>query len=140
MAKKQIPIAEGLFTWPSNDPRLIGGRHKKSGKMVFPMPRGAEAQHYDAVQLSPRGKLWSWTVQRFLPKSPPYGGPETKDTFKPYALGYIELPGEVIVEGRISTENFEKLKIGMSMELSIEKFKDDAQGNEVMMYTFRPAA
>ena len=27
----QIPIAEGLFTWPSNDPRLIGSKCKKCG-------------------------------------------------------------------------------------------------------------
>ena len=22
--KKQLPVADNLFTWPSNDPRLIG--------------------------------------------------------------------------------------------------------------------
>lgn len=140
MAKQQKPIAEGLFTWPSNKPHLIGGRHKTSGKVVFPMPRGKEAEFYEAIELKDRGTLWSYTVQRFLPKSPPYAGPETKDTFKPYALGYIELPGQVIVEGRIVVDDFDRLKIGMPMELTIERFKEDAEGNELMMYAFRPAA
>jgi uncharacterized OB-fold protein len=32
----------------------------------------------------------------------------------------------------------EKLKIGMDVELVIGKLRDDAEGNEVMSYQFRP--
>jgi len=42
------------------------------------------------VELPPSGTLWSYTVQRFRPKSPPYRGPEP---FEPYALGYIHPTG-----------------------------------------------
>ena len=35
-----------------------------------------------------KARLWSWTVQRFRPKSPPYAGPVA---FEPYAVGYVDL-------------------------------------------------
>ena len=91
------PVAEGLWT-DEAEPRLIGGRHRASGEIVFPMPAGDAAHSYDAVPLSRTGTLWSWTSQDFRPKSPPYAGPEA---FTPYLVGYVELPGQVIVETRI---------------------------------------
>ena len=47
--------------------------------------------------LAREGTLWTWTVQGFRPKSPPYEGPVE---FEPYPVGYVELPGEVKVETR----------------------------------------
>jgi len=44
------------------------------------------------------GTLYTWTVQGFRPK-PPYAGPEG---FEPYGVGYVELPGEVRVEARLT--------------------------------------
>src|ERR1044071_9339392 len=97
------PIAEGLFEEIDGTPRLIGARRKSDGRMVFPAPSGPEAALYDRTPLSAEGVLWSFTVQRFRPKSPPYAGADDEATFSPYALGYVELPGEVIVEiGRAS--------------------------------------
>ncbi|VVJ22185.1 conserved protein associated with acetyl-CoA C-acyltransferase [Amycolatopsis camponoti] len=43
------------------------------------------------VTLPAEGVLWTWTVQRFAPKSPPYVPPG--DGFRPFALGYVELDG-----------------------------------------------
>ncbi|WP_284741398.1 Zn-ribbon domain-containing OB-fold protein [Amycolatopsis sp. RTGN1] len=43
------------------------------------------------VTLPAEGVLWTWTVQRFAPKSPPYVPPA--DGFRPFALGYVELDG-----------------------------------------------
>ena len=102
---------------------------------------GTEEQEarYEDVELAQRGTLWTWTIQRFLPKSPPYAGPETIETFKPYPVGYVELPGEVKVESRLVDCDPEDLKIGMEMELVITKFKEDDAGNDVMMFAFRPA-
>src|SRR3954453_22399368 len=97
------PIAEGLFEADGATAHLIGARRKSDGRMVFPAPTGPEAANFDRVRLAPEGKLWSFTVQRFRPKSPPYAGAESEANFQPYALGYIELPGQVIVESRIET-------------------------------------
>ncbi|RSM37789.1 hypothetical protein DMA12_35650 [Amycolatopsis balhimycina DSM 5908] len=43
------------------------------------------------VTLPAEGTLWTWTVQRFAPKSPPYVPPA--GGFRPFALGYVELDG-----------------------------------------------
>lgn len=134
------PIAEGIFTWPSDDPRLIGGRHRASGSITFPMPVGALAKDYAPIELKAEGTLWSYTVQRFPPKSPPYAGDSDPKTFKPYAVGYVELAGEVIVETRIETEHFASLKVGTPMRLVIVPFGRDAKGDTLLTYAFRPAA
>ena len=139
--KKQIPIHEGLFTWPSDDPRLIAGKCKNCGEITFPAQASCPnccLEDVERVLLSNRGKLWTWTIQGFFPKSPPYAGPDTPETFVPFGVGYIELPNEVKVESRLTENNPEKLKVGMDMELVIEKFKEDEEGNDVMIFAFRP--
>lgn len=141
MTKKQVPIQDGLFTWPSEKPRLIGRREKQTGRIYFPAIHHyvADADSED-VHLSTRGTLWSWTVQAFLPKTPPYKGPETAATFKPYGVGYIELPGEVIVEARLTESDPAKLRIGMEMEMVIIPFRSDENGNDVVTFAFKPIA
>ena len=89
--------------------------------------------------LSKRGKLWTWTVQGFPPPSPPYAFPVKPETFVPYGVGYVELPERVRVEAQLVENDFNKLKIGMDMELVIENFKEDDDGNDIMMFAFRPA-
>ena len=131
------PIAEGLFT-TGPDPRLIGAKRRSDGRIVFPAPSGPEAQHYERVELSPTGALWSYTIQRFRPKSPPYAGDDDDKTFKPFAVGYVELPGQVIVESRILTDDFAKLKIGQPMGLKITPFRKDADGQDVVTFAFQP--
>lgn len=134
-----IPIAEGLFrTTPS--PRLLGGRRKDTGQVVFPLPRGAEAALYDTVDLADHGKLWSYTVQRFRPKSPPYAGADDERSFKPFALGYVELSGQVIVETRIETDDPDALKIGMPMRLVLVPFRRAGDDQDALTYAFTPAA
>lgn len=127
-------IAPGLVEMTADGPRLIGGRRKRDGKIVFPLPAGAERANYEPVMLEERGTLWSYTVQRFRPKSPPYAGDDDERSFKPYALGYVELPGQVIVEGRIETGDFAALKIGQPMALTLQRFRDD----DTLTYAFKP--
>lgn len=129
------PIAPDLFV-DGDPPRLIGGRHRESGRIVFPLPTGAERELYEPITLSPHGKLWSFTVQRFAPKSPPYAGPKP---FEPFALGYVELPGEIIVEARLTGVPFDQLKIGMPLTLTLEPFRTDPDGVQVVTYAFGPA-
>ncbi|MTD17266.1 DNA-binding protein [Nakamurella sp. YIM 132087] len=46
--------------------------------------------------LSSHGTVWSWTVQRHPPKSPPYVLPE--NGFRPFGVVYVELPEGIRVE------------------------------------------
>ena len=126
-AANLAPIAPGLWT-AEPQPRLIGGR-RASGEIVFPIPDGDAAAALEPVALNRRGLLWSWTRQDFEPK-PPYDGPQP---FEPYLVGYVELPGEVIVETRIVGAALEDLRLGMAMELAIVPF-DDRRST----YAFRP--
>lgn len=138
---QQVPIAEGLFTWPSSAPQLIGGRCSACGAIHFPKQDNCQAcagREVEAVTLSRSGKLWTWTVQNFVPPIPPYTGPV--DDFKPFGVGYIELPDGVIVEGRLTESDPARLKIGMEMELVLEPFKLDAQGRQIVSYAFAPVA
>jgi uncharacterized protein len=123
-------IAQDVFTQESR-PRLIGGRHRVSGRIVFPCPPGND---YDLYPLGREGVLWSYTIQRFRPKSPPYAGPED---FAPWAVGYVELPGETIVEARLSNIAFEDIHIGMALELVLVAL-DPAAADPVMTHAFQP--
>ena len=136
MASK--PLAEGLYRLDGGVPRLLGGRRKSDGKYAFPMPTGTQAALYDQVELACEGTLWSYTVQRFRPKTP-YAGPGDDTTFKPYAVGYVELPDQIIVESPLRADDFSDLKIGMPMRLTLIPFREDPDGVQVMTYGFEAA-
>jgi len=128
-------LAEGLFE-PGPPPRLIGGRRHADGRIVFPMPGGPEAALHEPTPLAREGALWSFTVQRFRPKTPPYAGADEAG-FTPYAVGYVELAGQVIVEARLSTTDPQALRIGEPMRLVLEPFATADRG-EVLSYAFAP--
>lgn len=122
-----LPIAPGLWT-DEPEPRLIGAR-RANGEIVFPVPDGDAAADVEPVALSRHGTLWSWTTQGFEPKEP-YSGPQP---FRPFLVGYVELPGEVIVETRIVDADPAHLTIGMPMRFAVVPF-DDRRA----IYAFRP--
>ena len=87
------------------------------------------------VELATTGTLWSWTVQAFPPKAPPYLGPVGAD-FVPYGVGYVELDGQVRVEARLTESDPTKLRIGMAMHLVLDPLCIDEDGNQVVTYAF----
>ena len=120
---------------PDGGISLLAGR-RPDGGIVFPLPDGESGCRVEA--LPRQGTLWSWTVQRFRPKSPPYAGAEDQNGFQPYAVGYVELAGQVIVESRIETDDFARLSVGMPMRLKLVPFRK--AGGDVLAYAFEPAA
>ena len=134
----QRPLADGLYRLVDGAPRLLGGRRKTDGKLAFPLPHGAQGELYEPVELSSDGALWSYTVQRFRPKTP-YAGPGDDKSFRPYVVGYVELPGQIIVESHIATDDFDALRIGQPMRLTLIPFRREPDGTEVMIYGFEPA-
>jgi uncharacterized protein len=137
----RVPVAEGIFAWPADEPQLIGSRCTACEIVTFPTqdscPRCAAMAMAEHL-LPRRGRLWAWTTQHFPPPSPPYTGP-TGDAFVPFAIGYIELPGEVKVEARLTEGSPDSLAAGMEMELVLVPFRTDDDGNEVVTFAFRPA-
>ncbi|MEM9255024.1 MAG: Zn-ribbon domain-containing OB-fold protein [Pseudomonadota bacterium] len=139
---KKVPIADGLFTWPASSPALLGSRCSDCGTVMFPAANACMAcssQNVEIEELPRRGTLWTWTVQRFMPKTP-YNSGETPETFKPYGVGYVELDGCVRVEGRLTECDPDNLRIGMDMEVVFDTFRVDDNGDEVVSFYFRPAA
>ena len=138
---KQIPIEEGLFTSPPN-PQLIASRCRQCGEVAFPSQDSCPACGAGAAEeilLSRRGTLWTWTIQRFPPTVPPYIGNADRESYVPFGVGYVELTEGIRVESRLTESDPAKLEIGMEMELVLEKFIEDDQGNERMTFAFRPA-
>jgi len=136
----RVPVAEGIFTWPADDPELIGSKCADCGIVTFPAqdscPRCASMSMTEQ-RLARRGRLWAWTTQEFPPPSPPYAGPTGHD-FVPFGVGYVVLPGEVKVETRLTEADPAVLTPGMDMELVLVPFRTDDDGNEVVTFAFRP--
>ena len=137
---KRIPIAEGLFTWPAEKPALLGSRCNSCGIASFPAADSCMAcsgQDVSLEELPGRGTLWTWTVQQFMPKTP-YNSGETAETFRPYGVGYVELPGGVRVEGRLTESDPARLRIGMSMDMVFDTYRVEDNGDEVVGFFFQP--
>jgi uncharacterized protein len=131
------PVAEGLIGGTAQQPWLIGSVCEDCGTVTFPRqdscPR-CTSQRVSERQLGRRGTLWTWTIQCFPPKSPPYAVASAED-FEPYGVGYVELPGEVRVEARLTEHDPERLRIGMPMELTLSPAPGDSG---TMTFAFRP--
>ncbi|MBW2291077.1 MAG: Zn-ribbon domain-containing OB-fold protein [Deltaproteobacteria bacterium] len=139
--KRRIPVQEGLFTWPSDEPQLIASRCSACGDVAFPRQQSCpdcSSDDVDEILLSRRGTVWTWTIQNFPPPIPPYAGSGDRDTFVPYGVAYIELPEGIRVEARLTENDPEKLSIGMEMEMVVEKFASDDDGNELVTFAFQP--
>jgi uncharacterized protein len=138
---EQFAIAQGLFTWPTAEPRLVGSRCGECEAYVFPAqancPRCTKT-NMEPTELSRAGRVWTWTSQEFLPKAPPYAGSETPETFEPYYVGYVELDGQLHVEARLVGFDEGPPYIGQNVELVVVPFRVDEEGNRVMTYAFAP--
>ena len=138
-------VDDSLFT-TGPTPHLIGSRCTACGVMTFPQSGSCSrctGTAMERTELPRRGRLWSWTVQGFLPKNPPYAGKETPLTFRPYGVGYVQLdaPGSgdgVIVESRLTESDAASLKIGMEMELTLVPFTTDDSGHDIITFAFAP--
>ena len=87
----------------------------------------------ERIRLSSRGRLYSFTCQRFKPPAP-YRGSEH---FQPYGVGMVELPEGLRITSVLDESDPAKLSIGMEMELVITKFFEDEDGREVLAYKFK---
>lgn len=138
-----VPIAPELFTALGDEPRLIGSRCARCGLMTFPKQvdcaRCASDEMEEAL-FDRRGTLWTFTTQEFPLKSPPYALTETAESFEPFAVGYVEFPGQARVQGRLTEVDATKLRIGMPMEVVVVPFTVDEDGNDVVTFAFRPVS
>jgi uncharacterized OB-fold protein len=138
--KKQVPGADGIFTWPSDAPQLIGGRCMACNTYYFPKfyirhkPDCPDRSATEEVLLSRKGKMDSYTIQHF-PSPPPSPNP---DPFVPSLIGWVSLPEGIAIPGRVTgCEKLEDIKMHMDVELVVESGGQDREGNDVLIWKWR---
>jgi uncharacterized OB-fold protein len=108
---------------------------------MFPVQDGCSrcsGASTETVELGRRGTLWTWTVQSYPPKAPPFAGNADPETFEPYGVGYIDIDGRLLVESRLTVADPDDLDIGMELELVIDPLFVNDDGDEVVTFAFAP--
>ena len=136
----RIPIDETLLTTPL-DPveqvRLKGTKCRNCGEVFFgkrPSCENCTSDDLEEILLSRRGKLYTYTIIGHKPPGD-YKGP---DPFVPFGEGLVELPEGLRIVAPLTVNKNEDIKIGMDLELLVEKLYVDEEGNEVMAFKFKP--
>ena len=130
-------VAPDLFVERDGQPYLLGSSCGHCGATTFPQQDGCPRCTRSSMaqrELPRTGTLWSFTVQAFRPKAP-YLGPEE---FTPYGVGYVDLGGLVLVEGRLTENDPARLRIGQSVEVVLEPFRTEPDGTRVLTFAFSP--
>jgi len=136
-----VAIAERLFTTTAAGPRLIGSHCRACEAWAFPAQDSCPTCTGTDVSddlLEPRGTLWTWTTQGFPPVSPPFVGPGSKESFVPFGIGWVALPGQLMIEARLTESDPANLAIGMPVELVLEPITTDDAGQDVLTFAFQP--
>jgi uncharacterized OB-fold protein len=139
-APAQRAIDPSLFHWPAAAPVLLAAQCLHCNAMAFPANgscMGCGSVEVKVVGLPRRGKLWAWTIQRFMPKTP-YLSSETEQSFKPFGVGYVELPGALRIETRLTENDPARLRIGAEVELVFYTHRTEDNGTEIINYAFAP--
>ena len=88
-----------------------------------------------AVELSRRGRVWSYTDAQYRPP-PPYV-PAT-EPYRPFALAAVELPEGLVVLGQLAEGyGVDDVVVGSEVELVVETLYADAEGDRTI-WRWRP--
>jgi len=135
----QVPLKRGLWTTPDSDGNvfLLASKCKNCGELFFPTKEGTICTHcqhdeFEDTALSRTGKIYTFSVVQVRP-------PEFYKGEVPYALARIELPDGILIDSLVADCDFEAVKVGMEMELVIDKLYTNENGEDVMTYKFKPA-
>ncbi len=137
--KPRVPIEAGFFRIdddPAAPPVLLGSRCSQCGETFFPrrpVCASCLARGTDDVELGTRGTLYTWTYVHFPlfnAKRADQGG---------YGVGQVDLPEGPRVMSVLSGGP-DDFHVGMEMQIELETLRENKQGEEVVIYRFRPAA
>ena len=138
----RVPVAEGVFTWPADDPQLIGSRCTACGIVTFPAqescPRCASTEMAEHL-LARRGSAVG-VDDAGLPAAVAAVRRADGRDVRAVRCRLRRALGEVKVEARLTESDPDVLAHGMEMELVLVPFRTDDDGNEVVTFAFRPVA
>ncbi len=117
---------------PDGSGNLLGSRCTACGSSFFPVRKacaGCLSRDLETVPLSTEGVLYTFSVVR-----------QSAPQFEvPYALGYVDLPEGLRIMGQISGCDIDDIRIGMRLQLALEPFGTDDQGEPLTGFRFHPA-
>jgi uncharacterized protein len=138
-----VPAIEGWFTTGEDGgaPALLGSRCRACGTFAFP----AETQYcrnpdctssaFETVELSRRGRIWSYTDARYQPPVPYVAA----DPYVPFCLAAVELAAEkLVVMGQVTAGvTVADLSVGDEVELVIETLYSE-DGTDYLVWKWQP--
>ena len=133
--RRVVPLREGVFRIPQSSgekPALIASRCPRCGAHFFPRRAICLAcghQGLEEALLSARGRIYTFTIAR---QTPPGSLIQA-----PYVVAQVELPERVVVATVLSDCDVDSVRIGMDVEMVLEKVKEDGEGNDVVAYKFK---
>jgi uncharacterized OB-fold protein len=142
-APMQVPAIEGWFTTGEDGaaPALLGSRCAECGTFAFP----AETQFcrnpdcassvFETVELSRRGRIWSYTDARYQPPLPYVAA----DPYVPFCLAAVDLAAEkLVVMGQVTAGvTVDDLSVGDEVELVVETLYSE-DGTDYLVWKWRP--
>jgi uncharacterized OB-fold protein len=140
-AKTRVPAIDGWFTLDEEAPALLGSRCRRCSTYAFPAEQAfcknprCTSSEFDEVELSRRGKVWSYTDARYQPP-PPY---MAADPYVPFALAAVELAAEkMVVMGQVADGvTVDDLSVGVEVELILDTLYEDDE-HEYVVWKWRP--
>ncbi|MFW6160575.1 MAG: Zn-ribbon domain-containing OB-fold protein [Acidobacteriota bacterium] len=111
--------------------RLEAAKCKKCGYVAFPprlvCPR-CKNREFETVRLKDEGEIVSYTIIRVPP--------EQFTDQAPYAIGIIELGGEVKILAQIVDCNFDDLAIGKKVKIEFRKIREEGEAG-IICYGYK---
>ena len=138
--KPQVPAVDGWFTL-GDEPALLASRGAETGSYFFPKNLAfsrnpaAPTEELNEVELSRRGRVWSWTTNHYQPPAPYMAA----DPFVPYTVVAVELIEEqMVVLGSLTPDcDPATLAVGTDVELTLGTLYEDDE-NEYMIWQWKP--
>ena len=140
--KTRVAAVDGWFTL-GDEPALLASRGTETGSYFFPKNLAfsrnpaAPAEDLTEVQLSRRGRVWSWTTNHYQPPAPYVAA----DPFVPYTVVAVELVDEqMVVLGPLVPEaDPATLTVGTEVELTLGTLYEDDE-HEYVVWQWKPVA
>ena len=140
--KTRVAAVDGWFTL-GDAPALLGSRGAETGSYFFPKNLAfsrnpiAPTENLTEVELSRRGKVWSWATNHYQPPAPYMSA----DPFVPYTVVAVELIEEqMVVLGPLAPDaDPSTLSVGTEVEITLGTLYED-DDHEYMIWQWKPVS
>jgi uncharacterized protein len=138
----RVPAVEGWFAEHADGgAALLGSKCTSCGTYAFPAEAkfcrnpDCAGETFETVELSRRGRIWSYTDARYQPP-PPY---VPADPYVPFCLAAVELADEklVVMGQMVAGVTVDDLTVGDEVELVIDTLYSE-DDHDYLVWKWRP--